>query len=147
MKTIAPQVARVLLGLVFFVFGLNGFLHFLPQPPPPASAARFLELMTGSYLLVLVKSTEVVVGALLLSNRLVPLALALLAPVTVNIVLFHATLEPASTLALPLVLVGLQLFLAWTHRRAYAGLFEARARSAGQAGQRVPTALAASQQP
>ncbi len=128
MKTIAPHVARVLLGLVFFVFGLNGFLHFIPQPPPPESAARFFELMTGSYLFTLVKATEVTVGILLLSNRFVPLALMLLAPVTVNIVLFHATLEPASTLAMPVVLVGLQLFLAWTHRAAYAALFQARSR-------------------
>ena len=130
MKTIAPLVARTLLGLVFFVFGLNGFLHFLPQPPPPASALPFLQLMTGSYLLTLVKATEVTVGVLLLSNRFVPLALTLLAPVTVNIVLFHATLEPASTLALPLVIVGLQLYLAWVHRAAYSALFVSRARQA-----------------
>jgi len=133
MKTIAPQVARVLLGLVFFVFGLNGFLHFLPPPPPPESAARFFELMTGSYLFTLVKTTEVTVGALLLSNRFVPLALTLLAPVTVNIVLFHATLEPAATLGLPIVLVGLQLYLAWTHRAAYAGLLTARAQPSSRA--------------
>src|SRR4051794_32468197 len=119
MKTIAPHVARTLLGLVFFVFGLNGFFHFIPQPPPPESALRFFELMTGSYLFTLVKATEVTVGALLLSNRFVPLALTLLAPVTVNIVLFHATLEAPATLGLPLVLVGLQLYLAWTHRAAY----------------------------
>jgi uncharacterized membrane protein YphA (DoxX/SURF4 family) len=126
MKTIAPTVARTLLGLVFFVFGLNGFLHFLPQPPPPEGALRFLELMTGSYLLTLVKGTEVVVGVLLLSNRFVPMALTLLAPVTVNIVLFHATLEPLGTLAMPVVLVGLQLYLAWVNRSAYAALFESR---------------------
>jgi uncharacterized membrane protein YphA (DoxX/SURF4 family) len=136
MKTIAPHVARTLLGLVFFVFGLNGFLHFLPQPPPPESAQHFLELMTGSYLFTLVKVTETTVGALLLSNRFVPLALTLLAPVTVNIVLFHSTLEPASTLGLPLVLVGLQLYLAWTHRAAYAGLFQARSAPAQAAAQR-----------
>jgi uncharacterized membrane protein YphA (DoxX/SURF4 family) len=132
-KTIAPHVARTLLGLVFLVFGLNGFLHFLPQPPPPASALRFLELMTGSYLLTLVKATEVTVGVLLLSNRFVALALTLLAPVTVNIVLFHATLEPPSTLGLPLVLVGLQLYLAWTHRAAYAALVRPRSSAAPRA--------------
>lgn len=126
MKTTASHVARTLLGLVFFVFGLNGFLHFIPQPPPPESAARFLELMSGSYLFTLVKATEVVVGLLLLSNRFVPLALVVLAPVTVNIVLFHATLEPLATLVMPLVLVGLQLFLAWGHRAAYADVLQAR---------------------
>jgi len=125
MKTIAPHVARIVLGLAFLVFGLNGFLHFLPMPPPPPEAAGYLQFMTGSYLLTLVKATEVTVGLLLLSNRFVPLALIALLPVTVNIVLFHATLEPASTLALPLVLLGLQLFLAWTHRASYAPLFVA----------------------
>ncbi len=127
MKTIAPHVARTLLGLAFFVFGLNGFLHFIPQPPPPETAQRFLELMSGSYLLTLVKLTEIAVGVLLLSNRFVPLALTLLAPVTVNIVLFHATLTPPSTLGLPLLLVGLQLYLAWVHRAAYAALLQPRA--------------------
>lgn len=126
MKTIAPHVARTLLGLVFLVFGLNGFLNFLPTPPPPETAARFFELLSGSYLLTLVKLTEVTVGMLLLSNRFVPLALVLLAPVTVNIVLFHATLEPLATLAMPVVLVGLQLYLAWVNRAAYAPLFAAR---------------------
>jgi uncharacterized membrane protein YphA (DoxX/SURF4 family) len=130
MKTIAPHVARVLLGLVFFVFGLNGFLHFLPQAPPPQSAMHFLELMTGSYPFTLVKATEVTVGVLLLSNRFVPLALALLAPVTVNIVLFHATLEAPSTLGMPVVLVALQLYLAWVNRAAYRRLFEPRAEPA-----------------
>ena len=123
MKTIAPHVARVLLGLIFFVFGLNGFLHFLPMPPPPPSAAGFFQFLTGSYLFTLVKGTEVLVGALLLSNRFVPLALTLLAPVSVNIVLFHTFLEPPATLGLPLMIVALQLYLAWVNRDAYAGLF------------------------
>jgi uncharacterized membrane protein YphA (DoxX/SURF4 family) len=139
MKTIAPHVARIVLGLVFFVFGLNGFFHFLPQPPSPPGVEGFLQLMTGSYLFTLVKATEVAVGALLLSNRFVPLALTLLAPVTVNIVLFHATLAPLRTLALPLVLVGLQVYLAWVHRAVYAGLFVARLSPAGA----TPTAAVA----
>ncbi len=128
MKNIAPQVARVLLGLVFLVFGLNGFLKFLPMPPPPESAAAFLGVFGTTYLLPLTKSVEVLVGLALLSNRFVALALVLLAPVTVNIVAFHATLEPAATLGMPLVLVGLQLFLAWVNRAAYAPLFVARAK-------------------
>jgi uncharacterized membrane protein YphA (DoxX/SURF4 family) len=143
MKAIAPRIARTLLGLVFFVFGLNGFFHFLPQPPPPASALHFLELMTGSYLFALVKATEVTVGALLLSNRFVPLALTVLAPITVNIVMFHATLEAPSTLAMPLVLVGVQLYLAWTYRVAYAGLLEARAPQATSVGPAVRAGVAA----
>jgi hypothetical protein len=73
----------------------------------------------------LIKGTEVIVGALLLTNRFVPLALVLLAPVIVNIVLFHAFLAPEG-IAMAIVLVALQLFLAWTHRRAYRPLLAAR---------------------
>ncbi|HEX6242225.1 MAG TPA: DoxX family protein [Polyangiales bacterium] len=127
----AQATSRVLLGLSFFVFGLDGFLHFVPQPDPstiPPAAMSFGAALAGSgYLFQLIKGTEVVVGALLLLNRYVPLALVLLAPVTVNIVLFHAFLAPDGT-GLGLVLAALQLFLAWTHRDAYAGLLRARHR-------------------
>ena len=126
----AATGARVLLGLVFFTFGLDGFLHFVPQPDPstmPASSMAFAgALMATGYMFPLIKGTEVLVGALLLANRFVPLALVLLAPVLVNIVLFSAFLAP-SGIGMGIVLVGLQLFLAWTHRRAYRPLLTARA--------------------
>ena len=126
----APGAARVLLGLVFFVFGLDGFLHFVPQPDPstipPGALAFGGALMGTGYMFPLIKGTETLVGALLLANRFVPLALVLLAPVVVNIVLFHAFLAPAG-MAIPIVVVLLQVFLAWTHRRAYRPLLEARA--------------------
>lgn len=80
-----PTAARYLLGLVFFVFGLNFFLHFLPNPTMPPAAGAFAGAMGATgYLFLLVKITEVASGALLLANRFVPLALALLAPVIVN---------------------------------------------------------------
>ena len=121
-----PTLARISLGLAFFVFGLNGFLHFLPQPPAPAPAASLIGAMIGSgYLLAFVKGTEVLVGALLLANRFVPLALAILAPVMLNILAFHAFLAPAG-LALPVVLLGLQLYLAWAYREAFAPMLQAR---------------------
>lgn len=126
MKTIAPHVARVLLGLVFFVFGLNGFLHFIPQPPPAESARGFFELLTGSYLFSLVKGTEVVVGLALLSNRFVALALVVLAPITVNIFMFHAAVA-GEGLPMPIVLLALQGYLAWVNRAAYAKLLTAKA--------------------
>jgi len=121
-----PSVARIALGFAFFVFGLNGFLHFLPQPPmsgPPANFAGAL-FATG-YMFPLIKGTEVAASLLLLSNRYVPLALALLAPVLVNIIAFHAFLAPAG-LALPLVLLGLELYLARSYKRAFAPMLQAR---------------------
>jgi len=122
--------ARVLLGLVFFTFGLDGFLHFVPQPDPssmpPGAMALAGAFVASGYMFPLIKGTEVVVGALLLANRFVPLALVLLAPVIVNIFLFTAFLAP-SGIAMPIVLVALQLVLAWTHRRAYRPILTARA--------------------
>ncbi len=125
MKTKLIVAARILLGLVFFVFGLNGFLHFIPQPPMSGPPADLLGAMIGSgYLFVLVKGTEVVTGVLLLAGRFVPLALAVLAPVVVNIVAFHLFLAP-SGLAIPLVLLGIELFLAWSYRSAYRSMLAA----------------------
>ena len=116
------------MGLVFFVFGLNGFLHFIPQPPmEPGPAASFLGgLFSASYMLPLLKGTEVVAGALLLSNRFVPLALTLLAPIIVNIFLFHAVLAP-SGVAVPVVIVILESVLAWKYRAAFRPMLAARA--------------------
>ena len=117
----AAPCARVLMGLVFFVFGLDGFLHFFPQPtePPSEGALSFgLALMKSGYMFPLIKGTEVVVGALLLANRFVALALVLIAPVVVNIFAFHAFLAP-SGLVIASVIVALELYLAWVYRSAY----------------------------
>jgi hypothetical protein len=126
----AATGARVLLGLVFFTFGLDGFVHFFPQPDPstlpPAGVAFGGALMATGYMFPLIKGTEVLVGALLLANRFVPLALVLLAPVLVNIVLFNAILFQGGG-ALCTVLVALELFLAWKHRAAYRPMLAARA--------------------
>jgi uncharacterized membrane protein YphA (DoxX/SURF4 family) len=120
----AAPAARVLMGLVFFVCGLDGFLHFLPQPTePPSERAMSLAvaLMKSGYLFPLIKGTEVTVGALLLANRFVPLALVLIAPVIVNIFAFHAFLAP-SGLVVASALVALELTLAWVNRSAYRSL-------------------------
>lgn len=124
-----PTIARVLLGLMFFVFGLNGFLHFIPQPPKeslPAALAAFSEaMMATGYFMKLVKGTEVLVGALLLLNRFVPLALTILAPVIVNIVAIHAFLAPAGV-GMAIVILGLELYLAWAYRSAFRAMLAAR---------------------
>lgn len=119
-----PTVARMLLGLAFFVFGLNGFLNFMPHSPLPEPANQFLDALAGSgYFFPLLKGTETLCGALLIMGAFVPLALTVLAPVLVNIVAFHAFLAPAG-LPLPLFLVALELYLAWAHREAFAPMLK-----------------------
>ena len=122
-------IARILLGLVFFVFGLDGFFHFIPQPtePPSEPALSFaMGLLKSGYMFPLIKGTEVVVGALLLSNRFVALALVVIAPVIINIFAFHAFLAP-SGIVIAAALVVLAAYLAWAHRSAYRPLFVSRA--------------------
>ncbi len=128
-----PGVARVSMGLIFFLFGLVGLLSAVglvplsqPSTPAPEGAAAFTAaIMKTGYLFPLVKGTECAAGALLLSNRLVALALALIAPVVVNIVAFHAFLAP-SGLALAAVVLTLELYLAWSHRDAYRPMLKMR---------------------
>jgi uncharacterized membrane protein YphA (DoxX/SURF4 family) len=125
-----PVVARVAMGLMFFVFGLNGFLDFIPHPakPPPEAAMAFAgALMKTGYMFPLIKGLETLAGLLLLANRFVPLALVLLAPIIVNIVAFHALLEKAD-LAIPVLVAVFEVFLMWVYRAAYRPLFIARAR-------------------
>jgi peptidoglycan biosynthesis protein MviN/MurJ (putative lipid II flippase) len=124
---VAPAVARVLLGVIFFVLGLNGFLRFLPAPPEPERAGAFLGALVGTgYMIQLIKGTEVVAGVLLLANRFVPLALTVLAPVVVNIILFHVFLAPAA-LPIPLLALALGLFLAYQYRGVFRPVLAARA--------------------
>ena len=106
---------------MFFVFGLDGFLHFMPGPPssvPEGAMAFGGAVVKTGYLFQLIKGTEVLVGALLLTNRFVPLALALIAPVVVNIFAFAAFLAP-SGLPLATIILALEIGLAWSYRKAY----------------------------
>jgi uncharacterized membrane protein YphA (DoxX/SURF4 family) len=137
---LAPAASRLLLGLVFFVFGLNGFLQFLPTPPAPGGAIAFLGALAATgYMFPLIKSVEVIGGAMLLSNRFVPLALAIVAPNVVNIVLFHAVLAPGG-LAVALFVLALEIFTAWAYRDAFAPML--RARTAPKASSVAPTVTA-----
>ncbi|MGE5194517.1 MAG: DoxX family membrane protein [Deltaproteobacteria bacterium] len=125
---IATHSARYLLGLVFLVFGLNGFFNFLTPPPMPPAAGEFIgALVKTGYLMTLVKLTEVVCGALLLSGFLVPLALVLLSPVIVNIALFHVCLVPPQEGVMQFVFVAMHVFLMWQYRAYYKGLFTLKA--------------------
>ena len=124
MKT-ASTVARYLSGVIFLVFGLNGFLHFIPLPPPSDVAGQFMGALFVSHYLTLIFALQVIGGVLLLANRHVPLALAILAPVIVNILSFHALMAPSG---LPLALFVTVLWaLVFVHvRTAFAALFHAR---------------------
>jgi putative oxidoreductase len=125
-RKVLPTGARLFLGLVFAVFGLNFFLHFLPTPAPPPRAAAFAgALFASGYLFPLLKTTEVIAGLALLGGLFVPLALAVLAPIVINIVGFHLFLAP-SGLGLALAVLAAELFLAWTHRAAFASMLKAR---------------------
>lgn len=139
LRNLAPHAARIVLGLIFFVFGLNGFLGFLPQPPLTGPSADFIGALAATgYMFPLIKGTEVLAGAFLLSNRFVPLALVLLAPVIVNIALFHFVLAPDS-LAMVFVTLGLELSLAWAHRDAFRGVLALKARPRANAERAAAT--------
>ena len=122
---LTATLARWLLGLVFLAFGLNGFLHFIPMPPPPGLAGQFLGALFVSHYLVVVFLLQLIPAALLLLNRFVPLALTLLGPVIVNIVLFHWLMAPGG-LPLALLVSALWLLVFWSVRSAFAGLFRPR---------------------
>lgn len=123
-----PAIARFLMGLMFFVFGLNGFLHFIPQPKeamPEGVTALMGGFMQSHYMMPLIFGTQTLVGLLLLINCFVPLALALIAPVIVNIICFHVFLMPA-TIAPGIVVAVLEIYLAWSYRKVYAPMLAMR---------------------
>jgi putative oxidoreductase len=122
---IASAIARYLTGVIFLVMGLNGFFHFIPLPPPGGIAGQFMGALYVSHYLWVIFAFQVVGGLLLLVNRYVPLAVALLAPVLVNILTFHVLMAPAG---LPMALF---VAILWTTtfiqvRPAFSGLFQSR---------------------
>src|SRR6202790_4765189 len=121
MKT-ASLIARLLLGLIFLVFGLNGFLHFIPMPPPTGVAGQFFGSIFASHYWGVIFGVQVLGGALLLVNRYVPLALVILGPVIVNIFFFHALMAPAG-LPLAIVVVILWGIVAARHWQYFSGIF------------------------
>jgi hypothetical protein len=124
MKT-ASVIARYLAGVIFLVFGLNGFLNFIPLPPPGGIAGQFMSALYVSHYLWLIFAFQVVAGVLLLVNRYVPMAVAMLAPVIVNILAFHVLMAPSG---LPLALFAAVLWVAIfiDVRPAFSGLLQPR---------------------
>lgn len=119
---IAVLIARILLGLVFFVFGLNVFLHFMPMQLPPGDAGQLMGLMFKHGWFYFTGLLYVVGGLLLLIGRFVPIGLVLLGPIIVIILLFHVTLAPEG-IGPGLVVAALEVFLIYAYRAHFRPLF------------------------
>jgi putative oxidoreductase len=121
---VAVLIARILLGLIFVVFGLNGFLHFIPSTPPPGAAGQFAGLLFTTHYYVVVFALQFIGGLLLLVGRYIPLALVILAPIIVNILLFHIHMAPSG------IGPGLLATILWfvvfaAHRESFRGILSA----------------------
>ena len=123
---IVTLIARLLLGLVFVVFGLNGFLNFIKGPMPTGLAGQFVGALVLSHYFWVVAAIQVAGGVLLLVNRYVPLGLVLLGPVIVNIICYHVFLNPSG--AVPAAVVTVLWFIVFYGKRQYfSGVFAQRA--------------------
>lgn len=126
---IVTLIARLLLGLMFLVFGLNGIHPFMPSPPLPGGlAGQFVGALMGSHYTIFVASLQVVSAVLFLVNRYIPLALTLIGPVIVNIILFHALMFPAG-IQMGILAAICWLIVFWRVRSAFAGIFQAKVQS------------------
>jgi hypothetical protein len=122
----ATILVQRVFGFSFLAFGLNGFVHFIPQVRMRNPALEFfLGLAATGYMLPLLYTTQAAAGALLLVGLFVPLALAMLAPIVVNILLFHVFLAPTG-LPMALMLVAFEVSLAWAYRDAFARMLQAK---------------------
>jgi len=129
---VVSTIARYLAGLTFLVMGLNGFLHFIPFPPPEGVAAQFMGALYVSHYLTIIFAVQIIGGLLLLINRFVPLALATLAPVIFNILCFHAFMAPSGFPPALFVTVLWALIFA-TVRPAFSPLFKAQTKGTSNA--------------
>ena len=124
---IVVLIARLLLGLIFVVFGLNGFLNFLSMGPMPTGlAGQFLGALILSHYYWVVAALQIAGGALLLVNRFVPLALVLLGPIIVNIICFHVFMNPMG--APPAAVATILWFIVFYRvRQHFSGIFVQKA--------------------
>ncbi len=124
---IVSMVARILLGVMFTVFGLNGFLHFIPSPAfPPGYLHDFFTALVGSGFYIMVFGVQLICGILLLIDLYVPLAIVALAAVLVNILTFHATMNPQGFPTAILATI-LWFLTAWPIRAQFAPIFARKA--------------------
>lgn len=122
---IAATVSRYLLGLLFTVFGLNGFLHFIHQTPPSSPVAiQFFVAVSASHYMAVVFLVQIIGGVLLLAGRFVPLGLAILAPVLVNILNYHITMDPGG-IGPGLLATVLWVVVFLRYRSSFARIFQA----------------------
>jgi uncharacterized membrane protein YphA (DoxX/SURF4 family) len=116
---IVTTIVRILLGLMFLVFGLNGFLNFIPTPKDiPQDIMTVTGALVKAGYMSVVSGAEVLIAVMLLTNCFVPLALAFLAPIVVGILTFHIALQPA-TIGPGIVVLLMELYLAWAYRSAF----------------------------
>lgn len=119
-----PCIVRTLLGVIFLVFGLNGFFHFLPMPPMAEGAGALMGAYAQTaYMFPFLFAVQTLVGIMLIANLWAPLALVILAPVVAHIILFHIFLAP-SGLPLPIIVLVAGIYLAYSWRAAYAPLLK-----------------------
>ena len=123
MKKYFSVIARVLLGLIFLITGLNKIFWFAPVPPMSAGMTSFMNALKATgYFMPFLGIVEIIAGSLFLVNRLLAFALILLAPVLLNILMVHIFLEPR-VLPLAVALIAFELYLAWAHRHAFRSIF------------------------
>jgi uncharacterized membrane protein YphA (DoxX/SURF4 family) len=127
----AVLIARLLLGMIFLFFGLNAFAGWIPleeYPPGPPEADEMLRFLYSSFIMELLAVAHIFVGLLLVINRFVPLALALLFPQIVPIVVFHILVDPGLDRAIYGYISALLFaFLFWAYRAHFEILFYAKA--------------------
>ena len=127
MKSASTVTSRILLGLVFLGFGLNGLLHLFPLPPAQGAAAVFINgLIASRYFFPLLFAIYELTGTALVMDRFVPLALTVLAPVIVNVAVMHLFVPSSGAeIALAALVTVLEIYLAWSYRTAFRPLLRA----------------------
>jgi putative oxidoreductase len=135
---IVVTIARVLLGLIFVFFGSNPFLHFLPMPPLAGISGTFLGVLISSHYVLFVGGVQLIAGVLLLINQFVPLALALLAAVIANIMVYHLTMDLPG-IGLAVLVMILWCIVAWSYRAYFEPLFARKAIPSGTSVDRART--------